>query len=535
MSRHTACTQKALPILRRYGIIDIMSILEIKNLSHIYDEKVLFNKASVTVNNGEHLGVVGLNGAGKSTFINILAGNLVQDDGEIKWLSGITKGYLDQFADIDRSLTVMEYLQTAFDELYKLNARMEELYGMMGSVSGDELEKTITKANNILEKLNSENFFDIDSQIKKAAGGLGINKYGYDTPIGQLSGGQRAKLMLCKLILSSPDIMLLDEPTNFLDAEHIDWLSEYLNGYKKTFLVISHDTYFLDRVCRGIISIENGMIKKFGGNYSQFLVLNEQLSKQYEDDYNRQQKQIEKMEDYIARNKSRAATAGMANARKKMLDRIEVMAKPVVIYDAEFSFPCEALHTKELLKVKDLVIGYGTPLLPPISFVLGGGDKLWIQGTNGIGKTTLVKTLVGALPPLSGTFAFHPAVKSGYLEQELNFDEPNAMAYFNKFYPRMGAKETRTKLAAVGIKNELALNGLDKLSGGEQVRIKLCVLMQKTTNLLVLDEPTNHLDVRAKAALKKALIEYPGALILVSHEKDFAGDICNMRYSFKGA
>jgi len=510
-----------------------MSILEIKNLSHIYDEKTLFDKASVSVNNCEHVGVVGLNGAGKSTFINILAGKIVQDDGEIKWLNGISRGYLDQFADIDRSLTVMEYLKTSFEELFRLNARMEELYASMGDADGDELDKIITKANNILEKLTNENFFEIESTIKKAAGGLGINNYGYDTPIGQLSGGQRAKLILCKLLLSCPDMMLLDEPTNFLDIEHIDWLVEYLNSYKKTFLVISHDTDFLDRVCKHIISIENGQIKKFGGNYSQFLVLREQLAKQYEEDYARQQKQIEKMEDYIARNKARAATAGMANARKKMLDRIEVMRKPTVIYDAEFNFPYTDLVTKEIIKVENLIIGYGSPLLPPINFTISSEDKLWIKGTNGIGKTTLIKTIMGKIPSLGGKFTYHPAVKTGYLEQDLNFDEKNAMAYFNKFYPRLGAKETRTKLAGVGIKNELALNDIEKLSGGEQVRVKLCVLMQKSVNLLIMDEPTNHLDVRAKDALKKALQEFKGAIILVSHEKDFAGEICNKEFSVK--
>ena len=286
-------------------------------------------------------------------------------------------------------------------------------------------------------------------------------------------------------------------------------------------------------MCKYIISIENGQIKKFGGNYSQFLVLREQLAKQYEEDYARQQKQIEKMEDYIARNKARAATAGMANARKKMLDRIEVMRKPTVIYDAEFEFPYVDLVTKEIIKVENLVIGYGSPLLPPISFTISSEDKLWIKGTNGIGKTTLIKTIMGKIPALQGKFTYHPAVKTGYLEQDLNFDENNAVAYFSKFYPRLSTKEIRTKLANVGIKNELALNDLDKLSGGEQVRVKLCVLMQKSTNLLILDEPTNHLDVRAKDALKKALKEYKGAVILVSHEKDFACEICNKEFSVK--
>ena len=505
-----------------------MSILEINKLSHLYDNKILFSKADLTVNNGEHAGIVGLNGAGKSTFINILAGELMQDEGEVRWLPGITRGYLDQFADIDRQQTVMTYLKTAFTRLDDLNAKMEALYSKMGDLSGEELDSAIKKANNILDLLTNEGYFEIEAFIKKVANGLGVHNFGYDTPVGQLSGGQRAKLMLAKLLLTQPDVMLLDEPTNFLDTEHIDWLADYLNSVKKTFLVISHDTDFLDRVCKCIISIENGTIKKYGGNYSNFLLLREQAVRQYEDDYNRQQKQIEKMEDYINRNKARAATAGMANARKKMLERIDVMVKPTVVYDAVFAFPYLPLVCKELLAVKDLSIGYGgQPLLPPVTFTVESETKLWIRGTNGIGKTTLVKTLLGQLPAIGGSFRYHPAAVKGYLEQELNLEAANAAGYLASKFPRLNGKEIRTKLAAVGIKNELAVNAIDKLSGGEQVRVKLCVLMQKAVNLLILDEPTNHLDVRAKESLKKALREFPGAIILVSHEKDFAAAVCN--------
>lgn len=503
-----------------------MSILEIKGLTHMYDGRLLFERADLVVNNGEHIGVVGLNGAGKSTFINIIAGRLPQDAGEVLWQNNIRKGYLDQHADIDRSLTVMEYLKTSFSHLFDMNARMEALYEQMNE-PGADLDALINKANRLLERLTDEGFFDLEAEIKKVGGGLGIGRY-IDAPIAELSGGMRAKVMLTKLLLTKPDIMLLDEPTNFLDIEHIDWLVDYLNGLKGTFMVISHDTDFLNRVSRCIVSIQNGNIKKYSGNYKQYEAQAEMNARQYAEDYERQQREIEKMEDYINRNKARAATAGMANARKKQLEKLERIKKPTVLYDATFSFPYAPLHTREILGVTDLSIGYDEPLLPPISFSLDSETKLWVRGTNGIGKTTLVRTLVGALKPLGGRFNFHPFVKIGYVEQDLNFPDggQNAISFFNGRFPRYDMKKTRAALAAAGIKNELATKPIKTLSGGEQVRIKLTLLMNTESNLLILDEPTNHLDVRAKAALKAALIAYPGALVLVSHEKEFAGDIC---------
>lgn len=505
-----------------------MSILEIKGLTHTFDGRLLFDNADLTVNNGEHIGVVGLNGAGKSTFINIIAGRTPQDAGEVLWQSNIVKGYLDQHADIDRSLTVMEYLKTAFTPLYDMNARMEALYAQM-SEPGADLDGLIAKANRLLERLTDAGFFDLDAEIKKVANGLGVGRYGYDTPVAELSGGMRAKLMLTKLLLVKPDIMLLDEPTNFLDIEHIDWLADYLNGWKGTFMVISHDTDFLNRVSKFIVSIQNGSIKKYSGNYDQYAAQAEMNLKQYAESYERQQREIERMEDYINRNRARASTAGMANARKKQLEKLERIKKPTVVYDATFSFPCAPLHTREIAAARGLVIGYGEPLLPPLDFSLPGDGRLWIRGTNGVGKTTLIKTLIGAIPALGGSYAFHPFVKIGYLEQDLVFPDPeiNAMTHFNARFPRYDTKKTRAALAATGIKNDLATKPISALSGGEQVRIKLTVLCHTESNLLILDEPTNHLDVRAKAALKKALLAYPGAIILVSHEKDFAGEICD--------
>ncbi len=508
-----------------------MSVLTIKGLTHIFDSKTLFEDADLSVNNGEHIGVVGLNGAGKSTFMNIITGRLSQDAGEIKWLNTIRWGYLDQHADIDRSQSVMEYLQGSFDHLYKLNEQLEQIYTDMASEEDpDKLDRLVNKSAVMQEKLDDSGFYDLDSKIKKVANGLGVNNFGYDTIISNLSGGQRAKLMLSKLLLEELDVMLLDEPTNFLDLEQIDWLRKYLDSFKGTFILISHDTAFLNSVCKIIVNIENGMIKKYWGNYDSFLLQHEQNAKQYADSYERQQREIKKMEDYIARNKARAATAGMANSRKKMLDRIDVMQKPVSFEKPTFSFPYTLLVTKHLLEVKDLSVGYdGKAILPPITFGLDSTTKLWLRGTNGMGKTTILKTIMKRLPAISGSVNFNINAKINYIEQDLQFrsKEINAMTFMNETYPKMSQKDIRTQLAKVGIKNDLATKYISNLSGGEQVKIKLCALMQKESNILILDEPTNHLDVSAKEALFEALQAYDGAIILVSHEPLYAEKLCN--------
>ena len=507
-----------------------MSVLTIKGLTHIFDSKTLFNDADLSVNNGEHIGVVGLNGAGKSTFMNIVTGRLSQDAGEVKWLNGIRWGYLDQHADIDRSQSVMEYLQGSFDHLYALNERLEQLYSDMATEEDmDKLDRMVNKSAAMQEQLDNSGFYDLDSKIKKVANGLGVNNFGYDTVIGNLSGGQRAKLMLSKLLLEELDVMLLDEPTNHLDLEQIDWLRKYLDSFKGTFILISHDTAFLNSVCKIIVNIENGMIRKYWGNYDEFILQHEQNARQYADSYERQQREIKKMEDYIARNKARAATAGMANSRKKMLDRIDVMQKPVSFEKPTFDFPYTLLVTKHMLEVKNLQVGYeGKAILPPISFEMGSTTKLWLRGTNGLGKTTILKTIMKRLPSIGGAFSFNINAKINYIEQDLQFrSDINAITFMNETYPKMSQKEIRNQLARVGIKNDLATKYISNLSGGEQVKIKLCALMQKESNILILDEPTNHLDVSAKEALFEALEKYEGAIILVSHEPMYAESLCN--------
>ncbi len=508
-----------------------MSILSITGLTHVFDSKVLFAEAELKINNGEHAGIVGLNGAGKSTFMNIISSKIMQDEGEVKWLNGIRWGYLDQHANIDRSLTVMQYLETSFQHLFELNARLDALYESMGTIEDmDQLDKLVARSASMQEQLDKSGFYDIESSIKKVANGLGVGNLGYDTSVATLSGGQRAKLMLSKLLLEELDVMLLDEPTNFLDIEHIDWLAKYLTTFKGTFLLISHDVDFLNNTCAMIINIENQTIRRYSGNYTSFMAQYEQNAKQYAEAFDRQQRDIKKMQDYIDRNKARASTAGMANSRKKMLNRIEVMNKPTIAVPASFNFPYTLVASKDMLIVENLTVGYeGKAILPPINIHMGSETKLWIRGTNGLGKSTLIKTLMHQLKKIDGKFQFNISNKINYIEQDLDFRNNNLspIAFMNECFPKMSLKDIRTELAKVGIKSDLAGKAISNMSGGEQVKVKLCSLMQTPASMLILDEPTNHLDVTAKEALEKALKEYPGAMLLVSHEPTFASAICN--------
>ncbi len=504
-----------------------MSILSIKNLSHIFESKVLFENASFEINNGEHAGIVGLNGAGKTTFMNIISGKITQDEGDVKWLNGIKWGYLDQHANIDRAKTVMKYLEDSFIDLFDLDERMQGYYTKMADGEGD-IDDLLDKAGKIQDRLLNEGFYEIETEIKKIASGLGVSNFGYDTLVSTLSGGQRAKLMLAKLLIDKPQVMLLDEPTNFLDLDHIAWLVKFLKEFDGTILIVSHDTEFLDQICNIIINVGNKDIKRYAGSYTSFLEQYDIEQKQMNESYEKQQREIKKLETFIAKNKARAATAGMANSRKKLLDKMEVIDKPSQVYEAVFSFPYKEVVSKEMLLVKSLEIGYKKPLLPPIDMQLSSTSKIWIRGTNGIGKSTFLKTILEEVQKLKGSFEFHPYAKIGYLEQDMNFEnsEKTATSYVNDLFPKMNIKDIKDRLSKVGIIKELLIKPICKMSGGEQVRVKLMSISMKETNVLILDEPTNHLDILAKEALKKALNEYDGAIILVSHEPSFAEDIC---------
>ncbi|NCU33506.1 MAG: ABC-F family ATP-binding cassette domain-containing protein, partial [Candidatus Moranbacteria bacterium] len=346
---------------------------------------------------------------------------------------------------------------------------------------------------------------------------------GLERKIGSLSGGQRAKVILAKLLLENPDVLLLDEPTNFLDKEHVSWLSLYLRSFPGAILLISHDVSFLNEVVDHVAALEGGEIHKYRGNYSVYLeqkALSQQTQSGLRD---KQQKLIAKTKDYIARNGARASTAKQAQSRQKMLNKLEIIEPPENAKPPKFSFALAKGAHGNSLNINGLVVGYEKPLLPALDFSIKDGEKVAITGFNGIGKSTLLKTIIGEITALAGSGRFACNIVLNYFEQDLKWQEPRLtpLEIMMASFPEIMPGDLRGKLAMCTIKSEHVRQPIMSLSGGEQAKVKLARMMLKPSNFLILDEPTNHLDVLAKSALKKAIADFAGAVILVSHEADF--------------
>ncbi|MGD9901713.1 MAG: ABC-F family ATP-binding cassette domain-containing protein [Spirochaetales bacterium] len=507
-----------------------MSLITIENLSHSFGDKVIFNNANLVLFNKEKMGLVGLNGTGKSTLIKMIIGELIYDKGSITIHPKAKLGFLDQHAEIKSSKTIMNYLREAYSKLYEIDEKFKKVNEKLATVTDEnEMMELLEESSNYFEYLDASGFYNTDSEIEKVASGLGITAFGLDTPVKHLSGGQRAKVMLAKLLLDTPDILVLDEPTNFLDVAHIDWLTKYLNAFEGAAIIVSHDTKFLDSVTTCIADIENNKITRYNLKFDKFLEEKGLRADQYRAEYEKQQKYIAKLEDFIARNIARASTSNMAKSRRKTLEKLDVLDKPTTHQKPFFKFTYRPIGSKILLEVEDLEIGYSKSLLPPINITIEKGEKLAIQGFNGIGKTTFLKTLSGIIPAIKGTFKFATAVKIEYFEQDNTFhnDEQTPLEFMRGEFPLMTDGEIRTALAKCGLKQKHIVTQLKRLSGGEQAKTTLCKLCLKPANVLILDEPTNHLDIDAVEALKAAIAEYEGSILFVSHSKDFVAEVAD--------
>lgn len=499
-----------------------MSLLEIRRLTHSFGENLLYKNAEFALNKGEHIGVVGQNGTGKSTLIKLCTKQILPDEGQIKWQPNITIGYLDQYAEIDHNITMRDFLKSAFSNLYQIEKEMTLLYQKAGT--GDI--NALNLAARYQEKLEQYDFYNIDTMIERVANGLGLVSIGLERSIAQMSGGQRAKIILAKLLLEKPDILLLDEPTNFLDKEHITWLADYLATLGNAFMVVSHDYEFLDRIANRICDIDNHTITKYFGTYTEYVKKKTLLREDYVRQYAAQQKEIKKTEEFIRKNIA-GRKSRMARGRQKQLDRMD---KTEALEQKEnkpyFHFQTVPLTNTEHLIVKQLSIGYYYPLLSDITFSVKGGQKVVITGFNGIGKSTLLKTLIGYIPAIQGEHKFSNQVTIGYFEQDLMWSdlERTPIQIVSDSYPHLVAKEIRKQLAQCGISSKHATQPIGTLSGGEQAKVKMCLLTLTSCNFLIMDEPTNHLDIQAKEALKTALSEFPGTVLLVSHEEAFYRD-----------
>lgn len=498
-----------------------MSIVEVKGLSQRFGDKVLYEEADFELNPREHLVLVGPNGIGKSTLINILVGEMDPDGGKVVWDDKIKVGYLDQYAKLDEQLTLEEYLCTAYGNLYEMKRRLDDDLARLDVEYGTKLLQKVLSQQQALADCD---FDELDFKLRRVAAGLGLMAIGLGKKVSEISGGQRAKLALAKLLLEDCKVILLDEPTNFLDKEHIAWLAGYLQKFKGAFLLISHDTDFVNAVAKEILVLENGKLKKYRGNYDSYLAQKEMQAVAQGHAYQKQQKLIAKTEDYIARNGVRTATARQAQSRQKMLDKlIRVEAPEQGQTKPHLSFKAIKPLAGVALDLQNLTVGYEGALLPPLNFSVRAGEKIVITGFNGVGKSTLLKTILGRIPALGGTSKFARGALVNYFEQELKWVDPlmTPLQIVWAAYPKLEQSAVRAKLAQAGVRKDLVNARIASLSGGEQAKVKLTLMMLRPSNFLILDEPTNHLDVLAKGALQEAIINFSGTVILVSHEKSF--------------
>lgn len=504
-----------------------MSILNVENVTHGFGARQILNNASFRLLKGEHVGLVGANGEGKSTFLNIIMGKLMPDEGKVEWCRHITTGYLDQYSTLSKGKTIKDVLQEAFAHLSELEKEMLALYDKMSDCSEDEMNDALEEVGEIQSILDYSGYYTIDAKISEYANGLGLGEIGLDRDVSELSGGQRAKVLLAKVLLENPMILILDEPTNFLDENHIAWLKNFLQNYENAFILVSHDIPFLNDVVNVIYHVENAVLTRYTGNYDDFKRMYELKKRQLEQAYEKQQKEIAGLQDFIARNKARVATTNMAKSRQKKLDKMEKITLAGEKAKPSFSFNTARTPGRSVIECKNVVLGYDEPLTKPVSFTIEWGKKIAIKGVNGLGKSTLLKTLLKIIPPVSGEIEHDQFLEIGYFEQEEEATDKTALQTIWDKYPAMTNAEVRAALARCGLTTEHITSQMRVLSGGENAKVRLCKIMLKNINVLVLDEPTNHLDADAKDELKRAVGAFKGTVLLVSHEPEFYSGIAD--------
>ena len=499
-----------------------MSILNVENLSHGFGDRAIFQDVSFRLLKGEHIGLIGANGEGKSTFMNIITGKLMPDEGKVEWAKNVRVGYLDQHTVLEPGMTIRDVLSSAFSFLFEMETRMNEICDKMADADEAQMEEYMEELGTIQDMLTMHDFYMIDSKVEEIARAFGLSDLGLDREVTDLSGGQRTKVLLAKLLLEKPDILLLDEPTNYLDAEHIEWLKRYLNEYENAFILISHDIPFLNSVINLIYHMDNQQLNRYVGDYDKFMEVYEMKKSQLEAAYNKQQKEIADLKDFVARNKARVATRNMAMSRQKKLDKMDMIELASEKPKPEFHFKEARTPGRYIFTTKDLVIGYNEPLSSPLNLSMERGQKIALIGSNGIGKTTLLKSILGLIKPLSGEVEQGDYLHIGYFEQEMSPDVTTTCLeeIWNEF-PGFSQYEVRSALAKCGLTTKHIESKVKVLSGGEQAKVRLCKLINRETNILLLDEPTNHLDVDAKEELKRALKEYKGSILMVCHEPEF--------------
>ncbi|KFN03776.1 ABC-F family ATP-binding cassette domain-containing protein [Bacillus clarus] len=506
-----------------------MILLQVNGLSKLYGAETILANIKLEVQTKDRIALVGRNGAGKSTLLKIIAGELSHDGGEIIKPKDVSIGYLAQNTGLETSLTIWDEMLTVFTHLQQMETRLRRLEQEMGKEKNFSnatiYEKLLADYDQLQLDYKDQGGYQYEADIRSILSGLGFPVETHQTTISTLSGGQKTRLALGKLLLTKPDLLILDEPTNHLDIETLTWLEQYLQGYPGAILIVSHDRYFLDKLVTQVYEISNKESRRYVGNYSKYLDLKAALYEQEMKRFEKQQDEIAKLEDFVQKNIARASTTKRAQSRRKQLDRMELLTRPVGdSKSASFHFDIEKQSGNDVLQVQDVSIGYDQePIIEHVNMRLTRGDSVALVGPNGIGKSTLLKSIVNKLQTLSGKVSFGSNVSVGYYDQE-QANLTSSKRVLNELwdeYPLQPEKEIRTILGNFLFTGDDVLKPVSSLSGGQKARLALAKLMMQKSNLLILDEPTNHLDLNSKEILENALIDYPGTLLFVSHDRYF--------------
>lgn len=509
--------------------VKTLILLQVNGLSKLYGAETILANIKLEVQTRDRIALVGRNGAGKSTLLKIIAGELSHDGGEIIKPKDVSIGYLAQNTGLETTLTIWDEMLTVFSHLQQMETKLRRLEHEMGQEENFSntatYEKLLADYDQLQLDYKDQGGYQYEADIRSILSGLGFPVETHQTTISTLSGGQKTRLALGKLLLTKPDLLILDEPTNHLDINTLTWLEQYLQGYPGAILIVSHDRYFLDKLVTQVYEISNKESRRYVGNYSKYLDLKAALYEQEMKRYEKQQEEIAKLEDFVQKNIARASTTKRAQSRQKQLDRMELLTRPLGdSKSASFHFDIEKQSGNDVLQVKDVSIGYDKePIIEHVNMRLTRGDSVALVGPNGIGKSTLLKSIVNKLNTLSGEVSFGSNVSIGYYDQE-QANLTSSKRVLNELwdeYPLQPEKEIRTILGNFLFTGDDVLKPVSSLSGGQKARLALAKLMMQKSNLLILDEPTNHLDLNSKEILENALIDYPGTLLFVSHDRYF--------------
>lgn len=499
---------------------------QIRNAKVQFGADTILNSVNFEIHDTEKIAIVGRNGCGKTTLLRLIAGDIEMSNLDSDETCGITMsgkqniGFLRQINFTDGDVPVKEELEKAFSEVFACEARKKEIEKLLAET--EDHKKLLAEYDFLERRIESLHGYSWKKDMETMFQKFGFALEDLEKPIGEFSGGQQTKIALIQLLLQRPDILLLDEPTNYLDEQHIEWLKRYLLEYENAFILISHDIPFLNSVVNIIYHMENQSLDRYVGDYDKFVEVHAVKKAQLEAAYKRQQQEIAELEDFVARNKARVSTRNMAMSRQKKLDKMDVIELAREKPKPEFHFLEARTAGKTIFETTDLIIGYDEPLSRPLNVRMERGEKIVLVGTNGIGKTTLLKSILGLVPPLDGKVTLGDYLSIGYFEQEMApGNKTTCIEEIWKEFPAYTQYQVRSALAKCGLTTKHIESQVRVLSGGEQAKVRLCKLINRETNVLLLDEPTNHLDVEAKEELKRALKEYRGSILLICHEPEF--------------